>query len=126
MGGSRDFARQGMDIFSSVKIPYTTAALGGEVKIRTVDGDVIYDVKPGTQSETRIRLKDKGVPNVRNPKQRGAHYVTLQVEVPTKLTHEQKEALKAFREAMGESETADAAGSSAEKHSKRGKKKFKL
>ncbi|MBR0401098.1 MAG: molecular chaperone DnaJ [Lachnospiraceae bacterium] len=126
VGGSRDFARQGMDIFSSVKIPYTTAALGGEVKIRTVDGDVIYDVKPGTQSETRIRLKDKGVPNVRNPKQRGAHYVTLQVEVPTKLTHEQKEALKAFREAMGESETADAAGSSAEKHSKRGKKKFKL
>ena len=67
------------------------------------DGKVIYDVKPGTQSDTRIRLKNKGVPTIRNSAIRGDHYVTLVVETPTKLSKEAKELLKQFDALTGDS-----------------------
>ena len=60
------FQRQDMHIFSTVPISFAQAALGGDVKIKTVDGDVLYTVKPGTKTDTKIRLKGKGVPSVRN------------------------------------------------------------
>ena len=90
VGRSTMFARQDMDIFSSVSISFPQAALGGDLRIATVDGDVIYTIKPGTQSGTRVRLKGKGVPSLRNKNVRGDHYVTLLVEVPTKLSEEAK------------------------------------
>lgn len=93
------FQRQDMDIFSTAPITYAQAALGGTIRINTVDGDVEYEVKPGTQTDTRIRLKNKGVPSLRNKSIRGDHYVTLVVQVPTKLSEEAKEALRAFDEA---------------------------
>ena len=96
------FRREDVNIFSTVPIPFTTAALGGEVKIKTVDGDVMYDVKPGTQTDTRIRLKGKGVPYVRNKSIRGDHYVTLVVKVPERLNKEQEEALRHFADTMKE------------------------
>lgn len=95
------FQRQDMNIFSTAPITYAQAALGGEMRISTVDGDVIYDVKPGTQTDTRIRLAGKGVPSLRNKNVRGDHYVTLVVQVPTKLSEEAKEALRKFDEACG-------------------------
>ena len=55
-----------MNIYSTAPITYAQAALGGEVKLNTVDGEVLYEVKPGTQTDTRIRLKGKGVPSLRN------------------------------------------------------------
>ena len=94
------FKRQDKSIFSTVPISFAKAALGGTIKIRTVDGDVDYEVKPGTQTETRVTLKGKGVPDLRNKNIRGDHYVTLVVQVPTKLTEEQKEALRKFDDAM--------------------------
>lgn len=94
------FQRQEYDIFSTISISYATAALGGDIRVQTVDGDVIYTVKPGTQTDTKVRLRGKGVPTLRNKQVRGDHYVTLVVEVPTKLTTEQKELLKKFDEAM--------------------------
>ena len=97
------FERDGMNIFSTVPITYAQAALGGDIKIRTVDGEVVYSVKPGTQTSTRIRLKEKGVPSLRNRSVRGDHYVTLVVQVPTKLNDEAKEALKRFDAACGNS-----------------------
>ncbi len=95
------FQRQDMNIFSTAPITFAQAALGGEVKISTVDGDVVYEVKPGTQTDTRIRLKGKGVPSLRNKNVRGDHYVTLVVQVPTKLNERAKEALREFDEACG-------------------------
>ena len=95
------FQRQDMNIFSTAPITFAQAALGGEVKISTVDGDVVYEVKPGTQTDTRIRLKGKGVPSLRNKNMRGDHYVTLVVQVPTKLNETAKEALREFDEACG-------------------------
>ena len=72
----------------------TAAALGGEVVIDTVDGKVIYDVKAGTQTDTRVRLKGKGVPSLRNKDLRGDHYVTLVVQTPEHLSAEAKELLR--------------------------------
>ena len=95
------FQRQDMNIFSTAPITYAQAALGGEVRISTVDGDVMYDVKPGTQTDTKVRLKGKGVPSLRNKNVRGDHYVTLVVQVPTKLSEEAKEALREFDAACG-------------------------
>ena len=95
------FQRQDMNIFSTAPITYAQAALGGTIRISTVDGDVEYEVKPGTQTDTKIRLKGKGVPSLRNRSVRGDHYVTLVVQVPTKLNEEAKEALRAFDAACG-------------------------
>ena len=116
------FQRQDMNIFSTAPITYAQAALGGDVKISTVDGDVVYTVKPGTQTDTRIRLKGKGVPSLRNKNVRGDHYVTLVVQVPTGLNEEAKEALRRFDEACG-NRPAEAKGDSSEKSEKK-KKSF--
>ena len=97
------FQRQDMNIFSTAPISYAQAALGGEVLIDTIDGKVAYEVKPGTQTDTRVRLKGKGVPSLRNKQVRGDQYVTLVVQVPTKLNGEAKELLKRFDELTGNS-----------------------
>ena len=90
------FQRQDMNIYSTAPMSFAQATLGGDVRISTIDGDVMYNVKPGTQTDTRIRLKGKGVPSLRNKSVRGDHYVTLVVQVPTKLSEEAKDALRAF------------------------------
>lgn len=90
----KDFQRSDYDIYSTVKISYPRAVLGGDVVIPTIDGDVAYNVKAGTQTGTRVRLRGKGVPSLRNRKMRGNHYVDLVVDVPTKLSKEQKKLLE--------------------------------
>lgn len=97
------FQRQDYNIYSTVPMSFAVAALGGEIVIDTVDGKVIYDVKPGTQTDTKVRLKGKGVPTLRNKEIRGDHYVTLVVQVPDKLGHEAKELLKEFDAQTGDS-----------------------
>ena len=97
------FQRQDMNIFSTVPVSFAVAALGGEILIDTVDGKVVYDVKAGTQTDTRIRLRGKGVPSLRNKDVRGDHYVTLVVQVPDKLSNEAKELLKQFDKETGNS-----------------------
>lgn len=100
------FQRQDRNIYSTVPISFAVAALGGEVLIDTVDGRVAYEVKAGTQTDTRIRLKGKGVPTLRNKEIRGDHYVTLIIETPEKLSHEAKELLRKFDELTGDSLSA--------------------
>ncbi|MCD8039155.1 MAG: molecular chaperone DnaJ [Lachnospiraceae bacterium] len=90
------FQRQDMNIFSTVPVSFAVAALGGEVLIDTVDGKVVYDVKAGTQTDTRVRLRGKGVPSLRNKDVRGDHYVTLVVQVPERLSNEAKDLLRRF------------------------------
>lgn len=92
--------RQGYNIFSTVAIDIPTATLGGDIKIKTIDGEVMLNVKPGTQSDTKVRLKGKGVPILGSSNGRGDHYVTLVVNIPTKLTKEQKEAMECFRNTL--------------------------
>lgn len=95
--------RQDMNIFSTARISYAQAALGGEIRIGTVDGDVIYEVKAGTQTGTRIRLKGKGVPSLRNKSVRGDQYVDLIVQTPANLSQEAKELLRQFDAVTGDS-----------------------
>ena len=116
------FQRQDMNIYSTAPMSFAQATLGGDVRISTIDGDVMYNVKPGTQTDTRIRLKGKGVPSLRNKSVRGDHYVTLVVQVPTKLNNEAKEALKAFDAATGNSlnQQTDGQNKKEEKPKKKG------
>ena len=97
------FQRQDTNIYSTVPVSFAVAALGGEVVIDTVDGKVIYDVKAGTQTDTRVRLKGKGVPSLRNKDLRGDHYVTLVAQTPEHLSAEAKELLRKFDEATEDS-----------------------
>jgi len=95
------FQRQDVHIFSTVPISFAQAALGGDIRIKTVDGEVLYNVKPGTKTDTKVRLKGKGVPSIRNSQVRGDHYVTLVIQTPEHLSAEAKEALRRFDELSG-------------------------
>ncbi len=117
------FQRQDMNIYSTAPISFAQAALGGEIRISTIDGDVLYNVKAGTQTDTRIRLKGKGVPSLRNKNVRGDQYVTLVVQVPTNLNSEAKEALRRYDEACGNSLKSQN-GAAANGGKKSGRKKF--
>ena len=117
------FQRQDYNIFSAVPMSFAVAALGGEIVIDTVDGKVVYDVKPGTQTDTKVRLKGKGVPNYRNNEIRGDHYVTLVVQVPDKLSHEAKELLKQFDMQSGDTLNAAKGASGDDKGGNEGKTK---
>jgi len=101
------FQREGINIYSVAPMSYATAVLGGDVRISTIDGDVLYEVKAGTPSDTRIKLRGKGVVDLRNKNYRGDHYVNLVVDVPTKLTSEQKELLRKFDDSLSEKKDDD-------------------
>ena len=92
------FKREGQDVYTTVAVPFTTAALGGEAKITTIYGDVVCRIKAGTQSGSRIRLKGKGIAAMGNPSVHGDQYVTVEVAVPTGLTPEAKQKLKEFEQ----------------------------
>ena len=113
------FGRQDMHIFSTAPMSFAQAALGGDVRIKTVDGDVLYTVAPGTSTDTKIRLRGKGVPSLRDKKIRGDHYVTLVIETPERLSSEAKELLRKFDELTGNSlKQAENAGAEVEKKKK--------
>lgn len=117
------FERQDMHLFSTVPITYAQAALGADVKVKTVDGDVLYTVAPGTKTGTKVRLRGKGVPSVRNKQVRGDHYVTLVIQTPEHLSAEAKEALKKFDALTGNSLHLDLTPADSEDKEKTPKKK---
>ena len=93
---NRVFVRKGNDIYCDVPITFVQAALGGEITIKTIDGEQKYTIKPGTQPDTVVTLRGVGVPNLRNPKIRGNQIVTLKVKIPTSMTERQKDLLRQF------------------------------
>ena len=96
------FKRQGTDIYSTEAISFPKAALGGKTIVKTVDGPVELDVRPGTQSDTRVRLRGKGVPSLQNSAVRGDQYVTIVVTVPDHLNKKQQDLLRQFAAESGE------------------------
>lgn len=90
------FERRGMDVYMRMPIGFAQAALGAELSIPTLDGNVKFNIHEGTQTGTTFRLQGKGIPSLRNKKQRGDQYVEVYVEVPKNLTAKQKELLKEF------------------------------
>ena len=95
------FKRNGFDINMDTHITFAKAALGTDIKVPTVDGDVSYKIPAGTQSGTKFRLKAKGVPKL-NSYGRGDQFVNVIVDIPKVLNDRQKEALKLYMEAGGE------------------------
>ena len=96
------FKRDGQDIILEMPISFAQAALGATLIVPTVDGKVQYDLPEGTQTGTVFRLRGSGVPSV-NGRGRGDQYVKVNVEIPRNLNHEQKELLRKFDEATGDS-----------------------
>ena len=100
----KGFERRGMDIYTTIQIPYTTAVFGGEARVSTLYGDVVCKIKEGTQSGSKLRLRGKGIPYLQSKGGgRGDQFVTITVTVPKNMTSEQKERLRAYADAMNES-----------------------
>ena len=99
------FEREYMDVLCEVPISFTQAALGAEIQVPTLDGKVSYTIPEGTQTGREFVLREKGIPEVNNPRRRGNHRFTVVVETPTKLTKEQKELLRQLADTMDEAET---------------------
>ena len=95
------FRREGTSILCDAPITFAQAVLGAELEIPTIDGKVKYDLPEGTQTGTTFRLKGKGIPSI-NGRGRGDQYVTVYIDTPKNLNKEQKEALKKFAEAVGD------------------------
>ena len=94
-----DFRRQGMDVYSTVQIPFTVAVFGGEAVIPTLKGQVQVNIRPGTQSGTKIRLKGKGLVSMKDPSSYGDQYAVVEIQVPRHLSREAGQKLKEFEEA---------------------------
>ncbi len=92
------FKRDGYDLFIDQKISYSLAALGGEIKVPIIEGDIKLKIRPGTQSHTLVRLRGEGVPHLRS-NGKGDLYVRFIVDVPEKLTKEQKDLLEKLKKA---------------------------
>jgi DnaJ-class molecular chaperone len=93
VGTHPEFKRDGYDIFVDVEIPFSKATLGGVVMAPTVEQKVKLKIRPGTQPNTMVRLRGKGVNHLRGSG-KGDEYVRLVVKVPTKLTKEQKKLIE--------------------------------
>jgi len=91
------FERDGEDVYVTVAIPYSIAALGGEIKVPTVDGDLKLKVRAGTQPGTMMRLRERGIPKLQS-RGKGDEYVRLTVSVPEKLTSSQKRFVEEMKE----------------------------
>ncbi|MFK7849614.1 MAG: molecular chaperone DnaJ [Akkermansiaceae bacterium] len=95
------FERDGTTLYCDVPLPFSTAALGGEMKVPTLDGQASIKIPAGTQGGTTFRVRDKGMPALSGGS-KGDLNVAVQVEVPTKLNKEQQEKLRSFSESIGD------------------------
>ena len=99
------FTREDFDVLCEVPITFPQAALGAEIDVPTIDGKVTYEIPEGTQTGKEFVLREKGIPEVNNPRRRGNHRFTVVVETPTKLTKEQKELLRQLDATLDHNET---------------------
>jgi molecular chaperone DnaJ len=97
------FQRQGRDLFAEIPISFTQAALGDDISVPAVNGENgEIKVPEGTQTGTTFRLRGFGMPDVRNAAVKGDLHATVRVVVPTKLTEDEKKALREFANLRGE------------------------
>lgn len=96
------FERRENDVYMRMPVSFAQAALGTELSIPTLDGNVKFSIQPGTQTSTTFRLQGKGIPSIRNKKYRGDQYVEVYIVVPKNLTEKQKNILKEFEADTGD------------------------
>jgi molecular chaperone DnaJ len=97
----KQFTRKGFDLYLNIPISYTMAALGGSITVPTLKESVKYNVPAGTQTGSTFRLRDQGIKHL-NANGKGDLLVTVNVEVPKRLTDEQKSLLEKFAATLGE------------------------
>lgn len=90
------YERKGMDVYTKVQVPFTTAVFGGEAMVKTLYGNVICKIRPGTQSGTKIRLRGKGIVSMKDASVHGDQYAEVEILVPTDLSVEARQKLKEF------------------------------
>ena len=97
-----EFQRDGINILSNVKISYLQAILGCRIPVTTVDGEVELTIPAGTQPETVMTLEDRGVPRLGNAVSRGDHLITIAIDIPTKVSAEERELLEKLAKLKGD------------------------
>ena len=97
-----EFQRDGINILSEIKVSYLQAILGCRLEVNTVDGLVEHVIQPGTQPGTTITLENRGVPRLGNPVSRGDHLITVLIDIPTRLTPEERELLEKLAKIKGD------------------------
>ena len=97
-----EFRRDGINILSELKISYLQAILGYRLEVNTVDGPTELVIPAGTQPNTTITLENHGVPRLGNPVSRGDHLLTVLIDIPTKITTEEKELLEKLAKIKGD------------------------
>jgi molecular chaperone DnaJ len=97
-----EFQREGINILSEVKISYLQAILGCRLEVNTVDGPADLMIPAGTQPNTVLTLEGKGVPRLGNPVSRGDHLITILIDIPTKLTQEERTLLEQLAKIKGD------------------------
>lgn len=102
VGEKQGFERKGNDVYTTINVPFSTAVCGGEAVIKTLYGNVICKIKEGTQSGSKIRLRGKGMPLMKNPSQKGDQYAVVQVQVPRNVSQQAKNKLKEFEALCGQ------------------------
>jgi molecular chaperone DnaJ len=95
------FTRDGADLHCTIAVPMTSAALGSDLVLSTLDSEEKIEVRPGTQSGTVLQLRGKGVPKLRSST-RGDLYVHVEVRTPTRLDEEQEQILRSLAELRNE------------------------
>lgn len=95
------FERKGTDVYTTIRIPFTTAVFGGEAVVNTLYGNVLCKIREGTQSGTKIRLRGKGIVSMKDPAVHGDQYVTVQIDVPQDLNESAKRKLREFEAVSG-------------------------
>ncbi len=104
------FERDGYNLFCEVPITVSEAVLGAEIEVPTLEGNVKFTIPEGTQYGTRFSLRQKGVPYVNSKDRRGDLYFTVIVEIPKSLNEKQKDKMRDFADACGESNYAKKSG----------------
>ena len=103
------FKREGFNILTEIKVPYVKMTLGGVIKIPTLEGDMDYTIPEGTQTGTKFKIKDKGIQNIHG-RGRGNLEFTVNVDIPKKLTDEQRRILTEFANTFGDEVSAKKKG----------------
>ncbi|MEM8602861.1 MAG: molecular chaperone DnaJ [Cyanobacteria bacterium P01_H01_bin.121] len=97
-----EFKREGINLLSNLRVSYLQAALGCKMQVKTVDGEQDLTIPAGTQPNTVLTLEGKGVPRLGNPVSRGDLLLTIQVEIPTRLSPEERDLLEQLAKLRGD------------------------
>ena len=97
-----EFQRDGINVLSEIKVSYLQAILGCRLEVDTVDGPVEMIIPPGTQPTSVMKVENRGVPRLGNPVSRGDHMITILIDIPTKVTPDERELLEKLAKIKGE------------------------